>query len=107
MNRGDIWQIDLGGRAGRRPALILTRQGVIAHVNKITVAEITSRGKGYPTEVAVGQKANLPRESFVQLDNIQTVSKQRFVKYLGAVESATMRTIGRKVILALGLEDSL
>ena len=42
MNRGDVWQLDLGGRAGRRPALVLTRQGVIAHLNKVTVAEITS-----------------------------------------------------------------
>jgi hypothetical protein len=28
-------------------------------------------------------------------------------KYVGAVESATMRTIARKVILALGLEEAL
>ena len=41
MNRGDVWQLDLGGRAGRRPALILTRQAVIAHLNKLTIAEIT------------------------------------------------------------------
>ena len=107
MNRGDIWQIDLGEPAGRRPALVLTRQGVIAHVNKVTVAEITSRGKGYPTEVAIGQKANLPRESYVQLDNVQTVAKTRFVKYLGTLDPATMRTVGRKLVLALGLEDSL
>jgi len=107
MNRGDVWQLDLGGRAGRRPAVILTRQGVIPHLNKLTVAEITSAGKGYPTEVAIGQKANLRRESYVQLDNLQTVSKARFVKYLGALESSTMRTIGRKLILALGLEDSI
>ena len=53
MNRGDVWQLDLGGRAGRRPALVLTRQGVIAHLNKLTVAEITSTGKGYPTEVPI------------------------------------------------------
>ena len=107
MNRGDVWQLDLGGRAGRRPAVILTRQGVIPHLNKLTVAEITSAGKGYPTEVAIGQKANPRRESYVQLDNLQTVSKARFVKYLGALESSTMRTIGRKLILALGLEDSI
>src|SRR5437867_5298431 len=107
VNRGDVWQLDLGGSAGRRPALILTRQGVISHLNKLTVAEITSAGKGYPTEVAIGQKANLRRESYVQLDNLQTVSKARFVKYLGALESSTMRTIGRKLILALGLEDSI
>ena len=105
MNRGDVWQLDLGGRAGRRPALVITRQGVIPHVSKLTIAEITSVGKGYPTEVSIGQKANLPRDSYVQLDNLQTVSKERFVKYLGSLDAATMRTIGRTLILALGLED--
>ena len=105
MNRGDVWQLDLGGRAGRRPALVITRQGVISHLNKLTVAEISSIGKGYPTEVALGRKANLPKESYVQLDNIQTISKDRFLKYLGSLDAATMRTVGRKLILALGLED--
>jgi mRNA interferase MazF len=107
VSRGDVWQLDLGGRAGRRPALIITRQGVISHVNKLTVAEITSIGKGYPTEVALGHMANLPKQSYVQLDNIQTVSKERFVKYLGSLDAATMRTVGRKLILALGLEDAV
>ena len=91
MNRGDVWQLDFGGRSGRRPALILTRQGVISHLNKLTVAEITSSAKGYPTEVAIGHKANLPKESYIQLDNIQTVSKVRFVKYLGGLDATTMR----------------
>lgn len=107
MNRGDVWQLDLGGRAGKRPAVILTRQGVIAHLNKLTVAEITSVGKGYPTEVALGRGANLPKESFVQLDNLQTVSKDHFVKYIGSIDPTTMRTIGRTLILALGLEDAI
>lgn len=80
VSRGDIWQLELGGRSGKRPALVLTRQGVIAHLNKVTVAEITSVGKGYPTEVAIGRKGNLQKESFVQLDNIQTVAKGRFAK---------------------------
>ena len=107
MNRGDVWEVDLGGRAGRRPVVVLTRQAVIPHVNKVTVAEVTSRGKGYPTEVAVGQSANLRRESFVQLDNIQTVARGRFVKHLGTLGAETMRLVGRKLILALELETSL
>ena len=85
--------------------MILTRQGVIAHVNKLTVAEITSVGKGYPTELPIGQSANLPRPSYVQVDNIQTVAKARFVKYIGALDASAMRAVGRTVILALGLED--
>jgi mRNA interferase MazF len=104
VNRGDVWELDLGGRAGRRPALILTRQAVIPHVNKVTVAEITSKGKGYPTEVAIGMKGNLRRESYVQLDNVQTVSKTRFVKYLGALDAVTMQMVGRRLVLALELE---
>src|SRR5438105_6922683 len=107
MNRGDVWQLDLGGRAGRRPALIIARQAVIPHLNKLTVAEITSVGKGYPTEVPLGNKANLPRESYVELDNIQTVSKDRFVKYVGSLDVGTMRIVGQRLILALGLEDLL
>jgi hypothetical protein len=33
------------------------------------------------------------------------VAKTRFVKYMGAIDAATLRTIGRKAVLALGLED--
>jgi mRNA-degrading endonuclease toxin of MazEF toxin-antitoxin module len=107
MNRGDIWQIDLGGSAGRRPALVMTRQAVIPFLNKLTVAEVTSRGKGYPTEVALAQQANLARVFYVQLDNLQTISKDRFVKYLGSVDPVTMKEVGRKAVLALGVEDCL
>jgi mRNA-degrading endonuclease toxin of MazEF toxin-antitoxin module len=41
----------------------------------------------------------------VQLDNLQTIAKDRFVKYLGSLDRATMDVVGRTVILALGLED--
>ena len=107
MNRGDVWMLDFGGNAGRRPALIVTRQAVIPYLNKLTVAEITSSGKGYATEVPIGHLANLQKASYLQLDNIQTVAKSRFVKYVGALDSATMRTVARKIVLALGLEDAL
>jgi len=105
MKRGDIWEADLGARDGKRPVVILTRSAVIPHLNKVTVAEVTTQGKGYPTEVDIDQQANLPRQSFVQLDNIQTVPKQRLTKYIGALDDATLKVIGQKVVLALNLED--
>lgn len=104
MKRGDVWEADLGARAGRRPVIILTRSAVIPHLNKITVAEITTQGKGYPTEVDIDQQANLPRHSFVQLDNVQTIAKTRLERYIGALDEATMKIIGQKVALALNLE---
>ena len=107
MNRGDVWLLDLGGRIGRRPALILTRQNVLRHVNKVIVAEITTKGKGYPTEVDIGQKANLARPSFVQTDNLHTVPKQRFQKYVGTLDPDVMQEVSRRIVLTLELESAI
>jgi mRNA interferase MazF len=107
MNRGDIWMIDFGGKIGMRPVVILTRQNVLPYMNKVSVAEITSKGKGYPTEVFIGQKANLPKPSFVQTDNIHTIPKDRLTKYIGTLDTMTMREISEKVITALELEEGL
>ena len=41
----------------------------------------------------------------MQLDNIHTIARERFVKYLGALDGATMRDVNRRLVLALGLED--
>lgn len=107
MNRGDIWTIDLGGRIGPRPVVVLTRQNVLEYLNKVTVAEITTKGKGYPTEIDINQKANLPKPSFVQADNVHTVPKHRLEKYVGTLDPETMLQISRKLVLALELEDCL
>lgn len=107
MNRGDIWLIDLGGKIGKRPAVILTRQNVIEFLNKVSVAEITSKGKGYPTEIFIGHKANLAKASFIQADNVHTVPKGRLVKYVGTLDPHTMQEVSKKGVLALGLESSL
>lgn len=106
VKRGEIWQADLGAKAGKRPVVILTRSGAIPYLNKLTVAEITSQIKGYQTEVDIDQKANLPLPSFVPLDNIQTIPKPRFEKLIGALDDTTMKIISEKVVLALNLEDA-
>ena len=107
MNRGDVWLIDLGGRIGTRPVLILTRQNVLKYLNKVIIAEITTQGKGYPTEIFINQKANLPKPSFVQADNLHTVPKNRLKKFLGALNPETMLEVSQKVVLALELENAL
>ncbi len=107
MNRGDVWLINLGGRVGTRPVVVLTRQNVLEYLNKVTVAEITTRGKGYPTEVYIDQKANLPKPSFVQTDNLHTVAKHVLEKYVGTLDSQTMQEVSQKVVLALGLEGCM
>ena len=107
INRGDIWMIDLGGRIGLHPVFILSRQNVLKHLNKIIVAEIITQGKGYPTEVFINQKANLPKPSFIQTDNIHTIQKNRLKKCLGTLDSVTMKEVSQKIIMAMELESRL
>ena len=107
MNRGDVWMIDIGGRAGTRPGVVLTRQNVLNYLNKVTVAEVTTSGKGYPTEVFIDVKANLSRPSFVQADNIHTIAKGRLKKYVGSLDPETMKEVSRRIVLALQLEEAV
>ena len=107
MNRGDIWIIDLGGRIGTRPVVILTRQKVLPYVNKVIVAEITTQGKGYPTEIFIDQKANLTKPSFIQADNLHTVPKISLEKYMGTLDEATMIEVSQKLLMALELENCI
>ena len=107
MNRGDVWLIDLGGRIGTRPVVILTRQNVLRFLNKVTVAEITTKGKGYPTEIFINQKANLAKPSFVQAENLHTVTKMKLKKLLGTLDQDTMAEVSQKVVLALELENAV
>lgn len=48
MKRGEIWQVELWGKAGIRPALVLTRDDVIPYLNKLTVAKFLLRKKATP-----------------------------------------------------------
>jgi mRNA-degrading endonuclease toxin of MazEF toxin-antitoxin module len=105
MNRGDVWMINLGGKIGTRPIVVLTRQNVLQYLNKVTVVEITTKGKGYPTDVFIGQKANLQEPSFVQADNLHTVPQKKLEKFVGTLDKQTMLEVSRKVVLALELES--
>ena len=42
-----------------RPVLVVTRQAVIDYLDKLTVVDVTTKGKGYPTEVVIDHCGNL------------------------------------------------
>jgi mRNA-degrading endonuclease toxin of MazEF toxin-antitoxin module len=87
--------------------LVVNRQAVIEHLDKVVVVEITTKEKGYPTEVFIDQAGNLPLPSFVQSDNLHTIPKNSLTRFSGTLDGATMRTVSRKITLALGLEEAV
>lgn len=103
MKRGDLWEADIGGKAGRRPVLILTRSGVIPFLSKVVVAEVTTQGKGYPTQVPIGQRGNLPKTSYVSAESLHTLPKDRLKRYLGELPADLLRKVCEAVTFALDL----
>jgi mRNA interferase MazF len=56
-----------------RPVLILTRDLVRPHLTRVTVAPITGTICGLSTELPVGLRNGLHKDSVVSIDNIVTI----------------------------------
>ncbi|WP_353507619.1 type II toxin-antitoxin system PemK/MazF family toxin [Intrasporangium sp.] len=68
-----------------RPVLVLTRGLARPHLAYVSIAPITSRIRGLPTEVHLGPENGLDHECVVSVDNIRTIPVRdlgRLVGYL-------------------------
>lgn len=103
MRRGEVWDVDFPPPVGRRPAVVLTRDVILARLNNVTMAPITSRIRGIPTEVPVDEVAGLDHASVVSCDNVTTVPRRLCVRLRGEVSASQARGISAAVVLALDL----
>jgi mRNA interferase MazF len=101
VNRGDVYDADLPG--GRRPVVVLTRDWAIPVLTSVTLAGITSRIRGLPTEVPVGQDHGLDRESVVNCDTIFTAPKSSLGRRRGELDPESLDRLRSALLLALDL----
>jgi mRNA interferase MazF len=71
--RNDIYWVDLGPPAGRRPVCVLTRDAAISVFTSVTCAPITRTIRGIRSEVEVGPGQGLPEPCVISCDNVITV----------------------------------
>ena len=74
MKRGEVWWYEHPGLK-RRPALILTRDEVIASLNEVFVVLGTTTIRGLPTEVELGPEDGMPRTCVLNADQIDAADK--------------------------------
>jgi len=71
------------------------------------VAAVTSSisAISYPVEVVIDPTAanGLGVRSSIRLDQVRTVDRQRLIRRLGAVDSATMAKVDQAIQIGLGL----
>ena len=103
MRRGEVWWAQLAGPAARRPVLLLTRNAAYPVRTSVTVAPLTTTIRDIPVEVRLGPKQGLPRECVVNLDEIQTIRRERLIRLLTTLPSEVVVQVDQALKFALGL----
>ena|ERR1039458_4830515 len=112
LKRGEIYLCSFDPTVGHeikktRPALVIQNDVGNRYSPLTIVAAITSAVSpvSYPVEVVVSPTTanGLDVPSSIRLDQIRTVDRQRLVRRLGVVDSATMAKVDEAIKISLGL----
>ena len=99
-----MWWADLPVPAGRRPVLLLSRNDAYEVRALVTVAPVTTRVRGIPVEVPLGQQDGLPRACVVNLDTITTIPKRALSQRVASLSVQRMEEVEQALRFALGME---
>jgi mRNA interferase MazF len=72
--RGEVWWVEVPD-AGRRPALVLTRDAAIPLLNRVLVAPATRTVRRIPTEVSLDGRDGMPASCALTFDNVTVVAR--------------------------------
>ena len=89
VKRFDVYLVALDPVVGRelqktRPCVVISPDDMNRFIGTVIVAPMTTKGRPYPTRVALKFKG---KRGHIVLDQIRTVDKIRLVKRLGRVDS--------------------
>lgn len=100
MSRGDVYWLE-HPEWGRRPVLVLTRDAAIPVLSRVTVAAITRRTRGIPTEVPLDEADGMPDPCAVTLDNLGDAWKGVLVERVTTLSAERMGDVCRALKIAL------
>jgi len=109
VKRGEIYYVNLdpvvgSEQAGTRPVVCIQNNVGNKCSPTVIIAVITSKKKSrQPTHVKINTPG-LPRKSTVMLEQVQTVDKQRLIRFVGTLNDDQMREIDRALDISLGRE---
>jgi mRNA interferase MazF len=102
VNQYEIRWAALPEPVGRRPVLLLSRDAAYDYLRKVIVAEITTRIRGIPQELALGSREGLNRPSVANLDNLHTVTITEIGDRIGTLRRSRIAEVKRALGYALG-----
>lgn len=91
--RGEVWWGETPEAKGR-PFLVVSRDAANRVMQRVLVAPVTSRIRGIPSELPLGEAEGLP-QSVATFDNLQPFPKAMLVHRIGALGAERSRDICR------------
>ena len=108
--QGELWWVDFDPvigheQADRRPALVVsTEEFHQSAYGLVIVMPLTTSDHGYPTHVLLPDDTpGLRERSFVQTEQIRTVSTLRVHRRLGAIDPVSLNNVFYALSTILGL----
>ncbi len=86
----------------RRPALILSRDEAIDHLNAAFVVLATTNIRGLATEVELGTEDGMPRSCVLNADNTATIAKSYLRQQITTLSSTKLREVCQALSRATG-----
>jgi mRNA interferase MazF len=86
----------------RRPALVLTRNEAIDHLNELFVVLATTNIRGLPTEVELGPAAGMPRFCVLNADHVASLPKGYLGDLITALNAEKLAEVCRALDHATG-----
>lgn len=99
MKQGEIWYANLNPstgseQAGLRPVVILSGNLLNEHMKIVIVAPLTTKIKNYKGNPVLNptKQNGLHKQSELLIFHIRSISKERLVSKLGAIEAEQLKT---------------
>lgn len=102
MTRGEIRWYRFAPPDKRRPVVVLTRDSILAYLGEVTVAPVTRTVRDVPSEVVLGPDDGMPQVCAINLDHVQTVSKNRVGGLITTLPAARLGEVRAALLFALG-----
>jgi len=102
MKRGEIRWYRFRAPDKRRPVVVLTRDSILEYLSEVTIAPITRTIREIRSEVIVGPEDGVPQYCAINLDHVQTVSKDQLGGVVATLTSARMSEVREALLFALG-----
>ena len=102
VRRGEVRWYNFGRPDKKRPVVILTRDSALEYLGEATVAPVTRTIRDIPSEVVLTPADGLPAECAINLDHVQTVTKQKLGGLIATLDENKMKSVRRALMFALG-----